>query len=141
MRLDIIQVKLNDENGSGGEAELSGGIAILRLVGQAIKSTHERNNTAEDSSLSLSSSSLLSLLSVMRKGLWKILQSSTTNNNNNERTDDTQEWIVHRGSCHCHAIQFEVRENENSFHTWMWIDLITCLLDCLIAIFCYIIVL
>ena len=103
----------------GAAATLALSLAMLRFVGQAIKSTHERNETAEDSALSSSSklsSTLTLLLSAIRKGLWRILSLTITNNHSNNHSnecrDDTQEWIVHRGSCHCNAIQFEVRKRK-----------------------------
>lgn len=74
----------------GAAATLGLSIVIMRLVAQALKSAK----------LEGKESSALRIVQGILRGLFP--------ENGSDKKTDT-EWVLHRGSCHCRTVKFEVR--------------------------------
>jgi hypothetical protein len=81
----------------GAAATVALSLAVLRLAGQALDAAKESLGDQEEGSWSFS----------IITGLIR----SIMLDNSKQLGRGNHEWIVHRGSCHCKAIQFEVRTN------------------------------
>ena len=79
----------------GVAATLALSLALLRLAGHALRYDGQEEAPSSFSSI---------------KGLLRTILLDLYPSRQAEGQD--QEWIVHRGSCHCKAIQFEVRIKE-----------------------------
>jgi hypothetical protein len=88
----------------GAAATVALSLAVLRLAGQALNAAKDSIGDQEEGSWPFS----------IITGLIRSIVFDTSK----QLGGDNHEWIAHRGSCHCKAIQFEVRTNQTTEGFW-----------------------